>query len=37
MKLIRGGPELPEGSMTVPEAPNSEVSRVTPSGVGVLK
>ena len=33
----QGGPELPEGSVTVPEPPGPEVLQVTTSGVGVSK
>ena len=33
----QGGPELPEGSVTVPEPPGPEVLQTTTSGVGVSK
>ena len=33
----KGGPELPEGSVTVPEPPNLEVLQTTTCGVGVSK
>ena len=33
----QGGPELPEGRVTVPEPPGPEVLQVTTSGVGVSK
>ena len=33
----QGGPELPEGSVTVPEPPGPEVLQATTSGVGVSK
>ena len=33
----QGGPELPEGSVAVPEPPGSEVLQATTSGVGVSK
>ena len=36
-KFNQGGPELPEGSVTVPEHPNPEIFQVTTSGVGVSK
>ena len=33
----QGGPELPEGSVTVPEPPGPEFLQATTSGVGVSK
>ena len=33
----QGGPELPEGSVTVPDPPSPEILRATTSGVGVSK
>ena len=33
----QGGPELPVGSVTVPEPPGQEVLQATTSGVGVSK
>ena len=33
----QGGPELPEGSVTVPEPPVPEVLQATTSGVGISK
>ena len=37
IELIRGCPELPEGSVMVPEPPSPEVLQATTSGVGVSK
>ena len=36
-KFNQGEPELPVGSVTVPETPDPEVLQATTSGVGVSK
>ena len=36
-KFNQGGPEVPEGSVTVPEPSGPEVLHATTSGVGVSK
>ena len=37
INIDQGGPELPTGSVTVPEPPGPEVKEATTSGTGVLK
>ena len=37
MDLIKAGPEMPEGSVTVPKPPGPDVLQATTFGVGVSK